>query len=257
MAFDKRYQFWQNSFYRRDGEYRSGREDYLGLTKFIGEQEGAIRNRFGSALASFVRPHIGDSDVLIIKVRAIDYSSLNILLEVISTTADRLGIKSDDVIDLLERYTPPALSDTTELRENEITVHANGIITDDDKSVTPQIVRPATTGNDKPNNHFRAWLISNFSLVLPSIILLVAAYLISASTQEERNKLTDALIKERAELSAQRDKLLDRYENSLKLLQQRQASQEKYFNELRSIDAKSAEEKNKSAKDKNAEVSKP
>ena len=78
---------------------------------------------------------------------------------------------------------------------------------------------------------------ANTSLVLPALILLLGAYVVFKDNGEERARLTQALIQERADIASQNQKLLDRYDLQLQAIEQHLAAEAKHFQELYETEA--------------------
>jgi hypothetical protein len=179
-----------------EGAPRPG--DYV---RFAQEQELRLRQQFPLSMETYLRAHISDNTVI---VRTITYASLNIGLDVISEAIDGLGFSADDILELLSRYTPLAVIGSYTPRRGDASLHAKAVgqvIMDNHKEDT------ASTSTSRID---RIWTIANTSLVIPSLVLLVAAYVIFQTAAGERDRITAAILQERAELGTQRQKLIDR-----------------------------------------------
>ncbi|BAU89384.1 hypothetical protein MPPM_0779 [Methylorubrum populi] len=242
---DSRSLFWQQASRRYDLDSSDpSSEGPAQFDNFVRRQENRIQSRFGGTLAELLRPHVGVGVPLIIKYRGIRYSSLNISLEVITAAFEKLGIKGEDLIDLIEIYAPVALRESVFIDNEDIETKVVGRIYEASVGVDRSLAVEPSTPPTKSRVE-RMWWISNMSLVLPAAMLLLASYLVYNSAQEERKQMNDALIKERVDIATQREKLHEKYMDVIKQLQEGMNAQSKQLELLRSEEKKAIEEKNK------------
>jgi hypothetical protein len=192
-------EFWSSFAQYVDVPVSTHADDYLLVV-----MEARLRSGFASEVEGYLRRHAPDVTVLI---KDISYGSLNISLDMISNTMSTVGLTPDDLITLLARYTPIAMLDTLAPFGRRpglsLSVIAGGQVVDDNQNGNQSNV----AGDGATARLAAIWSIANTSLVVPALILVVAAYFLFQAVGEERGRLTSALVDERKAIADERNKI--------------------------------------------------
>jgi hypothetical protein len=210
--------------------------------------ESRLKSRFPSSLETSLNRHImrvipdtivGVGGVTMI-LKGITYNSLSMTLDAITSSLAIFGLTSDDLLDLVSRYTPDAFTEATEV-SRPLDFHVTGRVTQEDPPpavASPVIPTPQQASTPPGNSRLdRILNLANTSLVVTSAILLIGAFFLFQSAGQERARLTDAVIQERTEIAAQRAKLLDLYADQLKGFRDFLGDQVKHYGDLDQIEA--------------------
>jgi hypothetical protein len=113
-------------------------------------------------------------------------------MDVISQSCEKLGFSSDDVLSLLERYTPSSILSTYHrgAMRGEAALHAEA---------TGELIAEPTNdagGATIGSRLDKLWTISNLSLVIPSLVLLLAAYLFFERAADVRDRIINHILEE-------------------------------------------------------------
>jgi hypothetical protein len=242
-------------------------------------------------------PHLTDylTDSLtgtVIILKGFEYGSFNVILDMISSALD---LSTDDISSVFMMYTPLALTDVFGQRAGrELVVGADVALISGGSTPTispssgyvqsvftpvseaPRGASTPLTENAQPESRLaKFWLIANFSLVVPALIVLGAAVLLFLGAQDEkrvmlesvkddRTKLTQSVLAERdqlnksvlqqsIELRAAQYKLLERLDAQTAEFQRHLIDEAKHLREMEEVQADII--KNKAGQEKGTRTS--
>ena len=257
---DMRLGFWREYLRRISNERAVPEYDDDNIDNFIRQQEQALRSRFPISLEIYLTRHFTrrrastDTDTTIdvtVILKTLSYGSLLFNLDIITAPFIALGLTPDDLLNLLERYTPTAIEESVRISVPPLDVKATGnvIQADDPAPTTISPISTNTTPIPEKSRLDKILNIANTSLVVVSAVFLFGAFLLFQSSTAERDKLTTAIIQERSEIAAQREKLLDRYADQLKGFRDYVADEAKHYGDWRDTEERFMIERLKQVKE--------
>lgn len=243
---DARERFWRSLRAISSADFDGPIDDIITV------QENRFRKRFAELLEkrlnSALSAHGFGALPIIVIVKQISYGSIVINFDAVVKSLSDFGFSPDDFISIMQRYCSSAIYDALEVNSDYIVpTHFVGTLQESNQDINkPGHEKDRNTKIDPRQKMEKIWLIANTSSVIPSLILLIAAYVAFQNSTEERAQIRSALIQERTDIANQRERMLDRYRDQARDFQNFMADQARHYGNLNAIEEVNMREKLKS-----------